>query len=40
MEDLEAEYNKLKVKNKALKHHLKEETNTVQTQKEEIENLQ
>ena len=30
MEDLEAEYKELKKKNKALRHHLKEEAATVQ----------
>lgn len=29
MEDLENEYKELKKKNKALRHHLKEEANTV-----------
>ena len=36
MEDLEADYKELKKKNKALRHHLKEEAGTVQAQAQEL----
>ena len=39
MEDLEQEYKELKKKNKALRHHLKEEAATVQQQTQEISDL-
>ena len=39
MEDLEAEYKELKKKNKALKHHLKDEAATVLKQGQEITDL-
>lgn len=39
MEDLEAEYKELKKKNKALRHHLKEEAATVQKQTQDISDL-
>lgn len=39
MEDLENDYKELKKKNKALKHHLKEEAAMVQKQQSEIAEL-
>jgi len=36
MEDLETEYKELKKKNKALRHHLKEEAATVQKQAQDM----
>jgi len=39
MEDLEADYKELKKKNKALRHHLKEEAATVQQQTTDIADL-
>lgn len=39
MEDLEAEYKELKKKNKALRHHLKEEAASVQKQAQDITDL-
>jgi hypothetical protein len=39
MEDLETEYKELKKKNKALRHHLKEEAATVQKQAQDITEL-
>ena len=40
MQNLEEEFKELKKKNKALKHHLKEEAATVQRQQEEIAKFQ
>ena len=39
MEELENDYKELKKKNKALRHHLKEEAATVQKQNEDLSEL-